>query len=197
MKVEEVMTPMPQCCGFDTNLAEATELLWNKDCGVLPVVEGGKLAGIITDRDICIALGTRRRFAEEISVRDVATREVQTCALQDDVHAAMAVMRRARVRRLPVVDQDGKVEGILALNDIVQAVDLNHGTITNEEVINTLKTISEYPKYDPDATTVPSNPASGRLKKSRLNEKGEKESIGGKGSKAIQAKKTGARVARA
>ncbi|MBZ5678005.1 MAG: CBS domain-containing protein [Acidobacteriia bacterium] len=194
MKVEEVMTPMPQCCGFDTNLAEATELLWNKDCGVLPVVEGGKLAGIITDRDICIALGTRRRFAEEISVRDVATREVQTCALQDDVHAAMAVMRRARVRRLPVVDQDGKVEGILALNDIVQAVDFNHGTITSEEVINTLKTISEYPKYDPD---VPSNPASGRLKKSRLNEKGEKESIGSKGSKAIQAKKTGAWVARA
>jgi CBS domain-containing protein len=197
MKVEEVMTPMPQCCGFDTNLAEATELLWNKDCGVLPVVEGGKLAGIITDRDICIALGTRRRLAEETPVRDVATREVQTCALQDDVHAAMAVMRRARVRRLPVVDQDGKVEGILALDDIVQAVDFNHGTISHEEVINTLKAINEHPKYNPDAETVPSNPASGRLQKSRLNEKGEKESIGGKGSKAIQAKKTGARVARA
>ena len=74
----------------------------------LPVVEDGKLAGVITDRDICIALGTRCRFAKETPVKDVATREVQTCSPQDDVHAAMAVMRRARVRWLPVVDQEGK-----------------------------------------------------------------------------------------
>jgi CBS domain-containing protein len=164
MKVEEVMTPEPQCCGFATTLSEAAELLWVKDCGVLPVVEDGKLAGIITDRDICIALGTRRRFAEETSVGDVATRDVQTCSPQDDVHAAMAIMRRARVRRLPVVDQEGKPVGILALNDIVLAAEVNHAAVPYEEVMNTLKAVGEHRADNPAAVTVLESPAPARLK---------------------------------
>ena len=155
MKVEEVMTPEPQCCGLATNLAQAAELLWSKDCGVLPVVEDGKLAGIITDRDICIALGTRHRIAEETAVGEVATRQVQTCSSQDDLHAAMDVMRRARVRRLPVVNQEGKLEGILTLNDIVRATALNHGAIAHEEVLNTIKAVSEHRADNLGAARVP------------------------------------------
>jgi CBS domain-containing protein len=55
MKVRDIMTTDVKCCGLDTNLAAASELMWNNDCGVLPVLENGKLAGILTDRDICIA----------------------------------------------------------------------------------------------------------------------------------------------
>ena len=69
--------------------------MWANDCGALPVVEDGKLAGIITDRDICIALGTRNQYATEATVKDVANRDLQTCAPEDDIHTAMAVMRRA------------------------------------------------------------------------------------------------------
>jgi CBS domain-containing protein len=144
MKVREIMTEEPRCCHSDTNLAAATELMWNNDCGVLPVVDDGRLAGIITDRDICIALGTRNRPATNIAVRDVATHEVQTCAPDEDVHTAMAVMRRAKVHRLPVVNDEGKMEGVIALNDIVLAAERKHGAIDYEEVMNTIKAVSEH-----------------------------------------------------
>ena len=143
MKVRDLMTKEVKYCGPDSSLAAATELMWNADCGVLPVVEDGKLAGIITDRDISVALGTQNRRASEVPVRDVATRDVQSCAPDADVHTAMSVMRRAKVRRLPVVE-DGKLEGILALNDIVEAVERKHGDIDYEEVMNTMKAICEH-----------------------------------------------------
>jgi CBS domain-containing protein len=127
--------------------------MWANDCGILPVVEDGKLTGIITDRDICIALGTKNRRAAEVRVDEVASQDVQTCSPDADVHAALATMRRAKVRRLPVVD-DGKLEGILALNDIVEAVDRKHGDIDYEDVMNTMKAICEHRTHKPAATTV-------------------------------------------
>jgi CBS domain-containing protein len=144
MKVQDVMTREAKCCGLNTNLAAAAELMWKNDCGALPVVDGGKLAGIVTDRDICIALGTRNRPAAEIAVRDVATRELQTCTADDDVTAAMAAMRRAKVRRLPVVSDGRKLEGIVALNDIVLAAGRGFFDIDYDEIMNTVQAISEH-----------------------------------------------------
>jgi CBS domain-containing protein len=145
MKVRDIMTPEPKCCGLGTNLSAATELMWKNDCGALPVVDDGKLAGIITDRDICIALGTRNRLAAEIIVKDVATRQLQTCAADDDVNAAMAAMRRAKVRRLPVVSDGGKLEGIIALNDLVLVASRKRFEIDYDEVMNTVQAVSEHP----------------------------------------------------
>ncbi len=161
MKVRDIMTPQPKCCEPDTNLATATKLMWENDCGVLPVVENGKLAGIITDRDICIALGTRNRPATEIAVRDVATRELQTCTADQEVNAAMAVMRRAKVRRLPVVDKDGKLVGILALNDLVLAASRKRFDIDYDEVMSTVQAVSEHRNHkraEPEKLTLPSIP---------------------------------------
>jgi CBS-domain-containing membrane protein len=123
--------------------------MWSNDCGVLPVVEDGKLAGIITDRDICIALGTRNRPAADMTVKDAATGDVQTCAPDDDIHVAMAIMRRAKIHRLPVVSDQGKLEGIVALNDLVLAADRKHGEIDYEEVMNTMKAVSEHRAHKP------------------------------------------------
>ena len=144
MKVREIMAKEPKCCGLDANLATATELMWKNDCGALPVVDDGKLAGIITDRDVCIALGTRNRAAAEIAVKDVATRELQTCTANDDVSAAMATMRRAKVRRLPVVSDGGKIAGIVALNDLVLAASRKRFEIDYDEVMNTIQAVSEH-----------------------------------------------------
>ncbi len=137
------MTKDVKYCRPEDNLAAATALMWANDCGVVPVVKDGKVCGIITDRDICVALGTRNRRASEVPVGEVATRHVETCEPEADVHAAMATMRRAKVRRLPVVE-DGKLEGILTLNDLVLAVDRKHGDIDYEEVMNTMKAICEH-----------------------------------------------------
>jgi CBS domain-containing protein len=143
MKVRDLMTKEVKYCAPDLSLAVAAGLMWNTDCGVLPVMDDGKLAGIITDRDICIALGTGNSRACDIAVRDVATHDVQTCAADADVHQARSVMRRARVRRLPVL-QHGKLAGIPALNDIVKAVNRKHGDLDYEEVMNAMKALCEH-----------------------------------------------------
>lgn len=145
MKVKDVMTEQVQCCSPEMNLAAVTELMWNNDCGMLPVVQGGKLAGVITDRDICVALGTRNYPARDLAVRDVQTAKVETCEPESDVHRAMEVMRRARVRRLPVVNEAGVLQGIMSLNDIALRVDRTHGAdLSYEQVLNTIKAINEH-----------------------------------------------------
>jgi CBS domain-containing protein len=144
MKVREIMTKEPVSCGPETNLAAATELMWNHDCGVLPVIHDGRLAGIVTDRDICIALGTRNRPAAELAVHEVATQGVETCYPGDNVSAVMTKMRRAKVRRMPVVSAEGELEGIVALNDLILAANRNRSGISYEDVVSTMKAVSEH-----------------------------------------------------
>lgn len=138
-----------KCCGPDTNLASAAAVMWENDCGVLPVVTDGRNAiGVITDRDIAIALGTRNEQASEIPVKEVMTREIYTTSPEDDIHSALKIMRKAQVRRLPVVNTEGVLDGILCLNDIaLQAVRPNgkkSPELSYEDVVNTLKAICEH-----------------------------------------------------
>ena len=89
MKVRDVMTKQVAFCGPDTNLAQAVELMWNNACGFLPVAgEGRNAIGVITDRDISIALCTRDRRASEVCVRSAASSRLFTCTPEDDVHTA-------------------------------------------------------------------------------------------------------------
>jgi CBS domain-containing protein len=128
MKVQDVMTAAPDACRPDDNLSEAVSLLWNADCGVLPVTDhSGHVAGIVTDRDICIALGTRNQRAAEVRVESVMRTNVHTCQPTEDVLTALARMGERRVRRLPVVDTGGRLVGILSLNDAVLAVGGGNG----------------------------------------------------------------------
>jgi len=140
MKVKEIMTVAPKTCTPDTTLAAAANLMWESDCGVLPVVDDGELAGIVTDRDMFIALGTRNTRAVHVKVGAVATTAVSTCGPDDDVEAALATMKRARVRRLPVIDTNRKLVGIMSLNDIVLAAGDNK-PVRNKDVIDTLQAI--------------------------------------------------------
>jgi CBS domain-containing protein len=87
MKVKEIMTGMPYYCQPETNLGSATELMWNANCGFLPVESAdGKVIGVITDRDICVALGTRNRPAGEVTVAQVLTGKLYSCAPDDEIH---------------------------------------------------------------------------------------------------------------
>jgi CBS domain-containing protein len=120
MKVKEVLTKQVTTCQPETNLAAASAMMWEKDCGMLPVVnETGELAGILTDRDICIALGTRNRLPSEITVREVMGSHPLICKPTDDIRSALQIMREAKVRRLPVVSESGVVEGVVSISDIV------------------------------------------------------------------------------
>ena len=84
MKVNELMTTAVKTCAPDTNLSEVTALMWTHDCGVIPVVnDRGEVQGLVTDRDICIALGTTGTAAPSLTARDVMSREVVGCAPED------------------------------------------------------------------------------------------------------------------
>jgi CBS domain-containing protein len=119
MKVKELMTSDVKSCDLDTNLAAAAKIMWEEDCGAIPVTdEGGRVVGVITDRDICIAGATRSRTEGDIAVRDVISGAVYTCAPDDDARAALETMRHRRVRRLPVVDHGGRLTGIVSIQDL-------------------------------------------------------------------------------
>lgn len=140
MKVKDIMTTDVRTCTPDTTVAEAAHLMWDGDCGILPVVDDGELVGVVTDRDMYIALATRNARAAQLKIGAVATKKLATCAPEDDVHAALATMKQARVRRLPVVGFGGTVLGILSINDVLLAGGAGKA-VANEDVVETLQAI--------------------------------------------------------
>lgn len=152
MKVREVMTKQATFCGPESTLEEASFLMRKHNCGFLPVVgDGGNVIGVITDRDMCIALGTRNRKPSDLRVWDVMPHKLFTCMEGDDVHCALKTLAGARIRRLPVIDRDGALVGVLSIDDIVlQARDhLLRKDISYEDVENTYKAIRHRPTQDP------------------------------------------------
>jgi CBS domain-containing protein len=140
VKVKDVMTTELKTCTPDTTIAEAAHLMWEGDCGILPVVDDGELVGVVTDRDMYIALATQDARASRLKVGAVATTKLATCAPEDDVQAALATMRQARVRRLPVMGFGGTVLGMLSMNDILLAAAAGKD-VGSEDVVQTLQAI--------------------------------------------------------
>jgi|SRR5688572_11290913 len=143
MTVKELVTSDVQSCGADTDLATAAKIMWDRDCGVVPVVNDQQnVIGMITDRDICIAAATRSARPADIRVGDVMSKEVHVCALGDDVRVALNTMREQRVRRLPVLDGQERLAGIVSMNDLVMRAECRTGAnVQGEKFLETLKSI--------------------------------------------------------
>jgi CBS domain-containing protein len=148
MKIKDIMTAEPRTCSPATNLASAAALMLDGDCGALPVVDGGKLVGIVTDRDLYIALATRDRRASEITVGEVAQTPVHTCGPDDDVQAALDAMKQHRVRRLPVEGFGGTIMGIVSMNDIVRSAG-PRAPVREGDVMTTLQAICAHHQPTP------------------------------------------------
>ena len=140
MKVKDIMTTELKTCTPDTTVAEAAHLMWDGDCGILPVVDDGALVGVVTDRDMYIALATQNTRASQLRVGAVATAKVETCAPEDDLRTALTAMKRARVRRLPVVGFGGTVMGVLSMNDVLRAAAAGKD-VANDDIVETLQAI--------------------------------------------------------
>jgi predicted transcriptional regulator len=109
------------------------------DYGTLPVIDShGELVGIITDRDICLALAGTNRNALHVAVHEVMTRKLFSALLDDDIHSALATMKTARVRRLPVRDESGRLKGILSIEDVIMR-GLEGGGIAAAEIVAALR----------------------------------------------------------
>ena len=143
MKVEELMCKAVQTVSMNASLADAAHLMWDADCGCVPVLDdAGHLAGMITDRDICMAATMRGQAPGDIPIHDIASRQPERCLPNQDVRDAARVMQRAQLRRLPVTDAEGKIVGILSLTDIVRAAEHpqrgREAPMTLDEVAHTL-----------------------------------------------------------
>jgi CBS domain-containing protein len=119
MKVRDVMRREPCVCGPENDLAKVGRVMAEAGCGFLPVIgDEDRVVGVITDRDLALAVATRDRKPSEIQVRQVMSGEVYSCGPDDDVRDALKVMRERKVRRLPVMDSH-HLRGILSLDDVV------------------------------------------------------------------------------
>lgn len=121
-KISQVMTQPAFVCRTSDSLTEAAKLMWDHDCGVLPVTnEEGRVVGMITDRDICMAAYTQGRPLAAIQVSGVMSRSVYGCGPEDSLETAEQIMQNFQVRRLPVLDANGHPLGLVSLNDIARA----------------------------------------------------------------------------
>jgi CBS domain-containing protein len=148
MKVKEIMMCTPYTCRKETNLGEATELMWKGNCGFLPVVgTDNRVCAVITDRDICMALGSRNKVAGEVKVGEVTSGKLFACSPEDEIHVALLTMREGKVRRLPVIDSDGKAVGVLSMDDVLlHAEPVGTGKIVDlstDEVVRSFRVINK------------------------------------------------------
>lgn len=159
MKVKDVMTTDAKACWITESLTDAAKAMWKNDCGILPVIKDGrKVVGLITDRDICMATAMRECSPSGISVEEVMTGEVYAAGLDDDIHQALKTMQEHKIRRLPVVDSEGELRGILSMNDIVLKAREPNGKkapqLPYADIVETYKAIGAHPLPIPTATGV-------------------------------------------
>jgi CBS domain-containing protein len=152
--VEELMIRNVNSCHPENNLAELAAMMWNQRCGALPILDdSGNVVGMITDRDICIALGTRNMRASDVLAREVSSGEYFSCGPGDDVRDALRTMGTQEVSRLPVVDDGNRLVGMLSIDDIVFRAASGSSSVSDREIINTLAAIREERIHQPNAGT--------------------------------------------
>jgi CBS domain-containing protein len=132
-RIQEVMTSDPRSVSPDAPVADASRIMRDEDTGIVPIVEDGKLIGTITDRDIVVRLIAEGRDASSATVRDIASTDLVTVDPQQDLDEALRLMAQHQVRRLPVVEEDGRLVGILSQADVArQAQDKQTGELVEE-----------------------------------------------------------------
>jgi len=117
-KVRDAMTSDPRTVTAGSYIAEAARVMKDVDTGIVPIVDGDRLVGTITDRDIAIRVVAEGRDPQATKVDEVATRELVTIDPDQDLDEALRLMAKHQVRRLPVVEEDGRPVGIISQADV-------------------------------------------------------------------------------
>ena len=150
MRVDQVMTRNVKTCHPDDTLERAAAIMWDYDCGSLPVVQGGdgsaRVVGMLTDRDVCMAAYTQGRALRDIIVTSAMSQSLCSCRSTDAVGVALKVMETNQVRRLPVLDADDCLIGVLSLADLGREAMREHGQparqVTDEAIGGALEAIA-------------------------------------------------------
>jgi CBS domain-containing protein len=134
--IKDVMTSNPCTVDAGQSVAYAAKMMREEDVGLAPIVEGGKLIGMLTDRDIAIRVVAEGRSPDQVKVADVASKKVVTIDPQQDLEEALRIMGKHQVRRLAVVEEDGKLVGVVAQADIAREGDDKQTGELVEEISN-------------------------------------------------------------
>lgn len=154
MEVEKLMTRGVRTCGPNDTMNRAAQIMWENDCGVVPVVDGeGKVVSMITDRDICMAAYLQGKALAEMPVSLAASRRLVCVREHDAVEVAEALMQEHQIRRVPVVDAQDRLVGVLSMGDLARSFQVTDGgSVTHREVAKTLAAVCQ-PHHEP--TTAP------------------------------------------
>ena len=134
--IRELMTKNPCAIDADKSVAYAAKMMRDEDVGLAPIVEADRLVGTLTDRDIAVRVVAEGRDPEQTKVREVMSTDVVSVDPQQDLVEALRLMASNQVRRLPVVEEDGKLVGVVAQADVAQRAD-------NEQTGRVVEEISE------------------------------------------------------
>lgn len=147
MYVSELMIKNVKCCDWNTTLEAAAIMMWDNDCGAIPIIdETYRPVGMVTDRDIAMAAALNHKPLWELRAGDISGhRETYTCIPDDDIKSALNQMRTHKVRRLPVVNNLGQLQGILSIDDIIACCEKSPArdvqALSYDDTMHTLKAI--------------------------------------------------------
>jgi CBS domain-containing protein len=141
MMVRDLMKTDVATCAPTDDLAQAGRIMRDRHCGFVPVVDAqGSVAGVLTDRDVCVHAAAATRTLAHLSVTSAMSHPVFSCAPEDDIKAALGAMAQHHVHRLPVLDRDGHLRGVLSVDDVVMAPP-RPGEPTAQDLVSALKGI--------------------------------------------------------
>jgi CBS domain-containing protein len=140
MRIRHVMTKEPRCCLPSDSSVKAAAIMRDEKAGVVPVIESEqshKVIGVVTDRDLCMGIIAEGKNPSDVPVEECMTTKVVSCAPDDSVEKVTELMQENQIRRIPVVNADGQLQGIVSLGDIVSRAKIK---LTQEH--DTLKCVS-------------------------------------------------------
>jgi len=154
MRVEDLMTRKVEWCRPEASLEQAARLMWDHDCGCVPVCSGegvNKVVGMITDRDVCMSAMFQGKSLRDLRVSDAMSKSIATCRSTDTLAQAEKTMQSGRIRRLPVLDKNEVLVGMISLADLAREAAREQTRpqkeITETEVGDTLATICQAPPH--------------------------------------------------
>lgn len=123
MRIQEIMNPDIECCTPEDTAKTAAEIMARRNCGFIPVVkdrESGTLIGVFTDRDLALYLGMSGRTAAKIKVKEFCSGEPKYLTVDEEIHKVKQLMEKFQIHRVPVVNREGKILGVISLTDLAQ-----------------------------------------------------------------------------
>jgi CBS domain-containing protein len=133
-QIKDLMTVKPRTVKAGDSVVEAAKLMKGEDAGVAPIVDGDRLVGVVTDRDIAIRVVAEGRDPQSTKVEDIASQNLVTIDPQQSLDEALRLMAQHQLRRLPVVEEDGKLVGIVAQADVARHADAQRTGEVVEEI---------------------------------------------------------------